>query len=368
MKKNKILYIVSNLRRTGPVNQLLNIIQNLDRSYFECSVLTLSPEPGDCKNSRLNDYLSNGIQVESLNLTRLGTIFFSNKKVKGYIANYQPDIIQTQGVRADNLICYINSPAHWITTSRNFPIEDYPAKFGYLKGTLMAYKHMKVLAKCESLVSCSSSIAEKLLSSNIKSLVISNGVKEPNLQVTDRVLKKPIRFVSIGSLIKRKNMKYILMFARELQELGIESNITILGEGPLLAELSLSAPDNIKFVGNVDNVDEYLINSDLFISSSLSEGLPNTVLEAISYGVPVILSDIPPHREITECLDNNSYIHFSLSSSPKVLACKVSESLTILEQSSNKELAYKAQKIFGAKAMSKNYQKLYKECISGSKL
>ena len=55
---------------------------------------------------------------------------------------------------------------------------------------------------------------------------------------------------------------------------------------------------NISFHGTVPNIDDYLIAADLFISSSKSEGLPNSVLEALAWGVPVILSDIPAHREI----------------------------------------------------------------------
>ena len=47
-------------------------------------------------------------------------------------------------------------------------------------------------------------------------------------------------------------------------------------------------------------VKDYLQAADIFISTAVSEGLPNTVLEALSSGLPCILSDIGPHREIIE--------------------------------------------------------------------
>ena len=49
--------------------------------------------------------------------------------------------------------------------------------------------------------------------------------------------------------------------------------------------------------------------SDVFVSSSESEGLPNGVLEALASGIPVMLSNIPQHLEILEEVNNvgNTY-------------------------------------------------------------
>lgn len=52
-----------------------------------------------------------------------------------------------------------------------------------------------------------------------------------------------------------------------------------------------------------DDVFRAYARSDLFVSASHGEGLPIAVMEAMAAGLPVVLSDIPPHREVVDGLD-----------------------------------------------------------------
>jgi glycosyltransferase involved in cell wall biosynthesis len=75
------------------------------------------------------------------------------------------------------------------------------------------------------------------------------------------------------------------------------------GEGVLQPEVKNLIHDNrlsglISLQGYVTNVWSWMKGADVFISLSLTEGQPNAVLEAIACGCPVVLSDIPAHREI----------------------------------------------------------------------
>lgn len=88
------------------------------------------------------------------------------------------------------------------------------------------------------------------------------------------------------------------------------SRLVYIGDGPLRESLLKQGrgadPENqIEFPGLIprEKVFEYLLNADLFISTSRGEGLPVSVLEAMACRCPVLLSDIPPHREIAEGMD-----------------------------------------------------------------
>ena len=104
-------------------------------------------------------------------------------------------------------------------------------------------------------------------------------------------------YVVVGSILPRKNVSMILNTF--MNDSIPNSLLLIVGEGAQLEEFKqkYSSP-NIRFLGQQNNPLPYLQASDYFISASFSEGLPNTVLESISCGIPVILSNIEPHKEI----------------------------------------------------------------------
>lgn len=88
------------------------------------------------------------------------------------------------------------------------------------------------------------------------------------------------------------------------------SRMTFVGTGSLEAELgaairSAGLEDRVELTGLVPRDEVFLrcVDSDLFVSASLGEGLPVGVIEAMAAGCPVVLSDIPPHREVADGVD-----------------------------------------------------------------
>jgi glycosyltransferase involved in cell wall biosynthesis len=114
--------------------------------------------------------------------------------------------------------------------------------------------------------------------------------------------------VATVGLIKIKNPFTVFEAFRQSHDQA--SKLTFIGEGnlrPLLAQKidKSGLQKQVKLTGLVerDTVFEHFVQADLFISASWGEGLPVAVLEAMACGCPVLLSDIPPHREIAEGVD-----------------------------------------------------------------
>ena len=91
---------------------------------------------------------------------------------------------------------------------------------------------------------------------------------------------------------------------------GDRSRLKFVGAGSMHAQLvdetvAAGLENRVELTGLIprDEVFVRLARTDLFVSASHGEGLPVAVIEAMATGCPVVLSDIPPHRELAEGVD-----------------------------------------------------------------
>jgi len=370
--KRKILYIVSTLKNTGPTNQLYNIIRFIDKNIFSPSILTLSPEPID---SRIEEFKQLGIKVDSLNLSRFAGIMRGNSKLREYVISNNPDIIHTQGFRPDVMSDKVLRDYNVINTIRNYPFDDYPMKFGNLKGKIMANRHIKAIGRSKNAVACSMSLSEIFYKKHsLKLNFIQNGVNRELYSVPSNEEKKEIReklgipqdkkvFISVGSLISRKDPLTLVKGFLASEAAGNNSLLFIIGEGPLKADIKNIAKDNNHVIlkGQIANVSEYLKAADYFISVSLSEGLPNTVLEAMSSGLPVCLSQISPHMEILNY--NNDAGLITNIKDYKMLSSNINKLLNKEYHRMSKAASDIIENHLSSKIMSQRYQRYYWEIL-----
>jgi glycosyltransferase involved in cell wall biosynthesis len=114
--------------------------------------------------------------------------------------------------------------------------------------------------------------------------------------------------VSVGRLEKVKDPFSLLAAFRVIGDDG--SRLTYIGGGSLETQLAgeiraSRLQDRVQLTGLIprDEVFVRCADADLFVSTSHGEGLPVAVLEVMATGCPVVLSDIPPHRELAEGAD-----------------------------------------------------------------
>lgn len=106
-----------------------------------------------------------------------------------------------------------------------------------------------------------------------------------------------------GRLHKEKN---VIMLLDALIQVAIERtdcHVSMFGTGPLEDVLrrkiqQTKMDERIKLRGYVRDLSTWMGRSDICVSISEFEGNPNVVLEAAAHGCPLVLSDIPAHREI----------------------------------------------------------------------
>ncbi|MBN2790212.1 MAG: glycosyltransferase family 4 protein [Candidatus Delongbacteria bacterium] len=371
MKKIKIVYIVSTLKNCGPVQVLLSIVKNLDKKLFDVFIITLSKEP---QHSLIDEFVKEGSDVSQVKLSRLKGIFFLKRNTSKIINNINPDLIHSHGIRSDYLCSIFSKKYSTVSTIHNFPNKDYLLRYGKFLGNIMLYFHMKILKKISQPVSISKSISKHLKNRySLNTSVVYNGIDSKKffsiplsakLKLRDK-LKIPadrVVFLSVGHLTQLKDP---ITTIKAFMISEVEKSLLIfVGDGELLEECKTlsNSSDNIKFVGRQTNVEDYYQASDVFISSSLTEGFGLVVTEAISCGLFCILSDIPAFEEILTYFNKSDVGVLFKNNDSVALSNKLKQAIELLHNKTDCSQIIKVH--FSSQAMSDKYSELYQSMIN----
>jgi glycosyltransferase involved in cell wall biosynthesis len=134
--------------------------------------------------------------------------------------------------------------------------------------------------------------------------LVTEKAAEPLLDQYQALFESRPVLITAGRLIQQKGQWHLIRAFSEVAKEHPTATLIILGEGeyrPQLEQLINDAglSENVHLIGNQPNVYQFLSRADLFVFSSLWEGMPNTMLEALSVGLPIISTDcVSGPREI----------------------------------------------------------------------
>lgn len=319
MKKIKILYTINFIKKGGPSNVLLNIIKNIDRDKYDINILTIIDQ-NDI--SIINSLKSEGINIIEFKMKKkISDVFKYGKQVINEINKINPDIIHTHGIVTSILIATNKVKGYKITTIHNNIYEDYAHTYGKIKGNIIAYIHLNALKKFDQIICCSKTSYDVIKNKFKNISYIRNGIdmdykKDKNIirnKIRDELCidNQEIVFVYVGVIIERKRVVELVKLFKENAEEN--ETLLIIGEGDLLNKAKLYESERIRFLGFKDNVADYLAAADIYTSNSKSEGFSISIIEALEFGLPLLVSDIVSHKECFE-IDKNYYIgeHFNM--------------------------------------------------------
>jgi glycosyltransferase involved in cell wall biosynthesis len=128
--------------------------------------------------------------------------------------------------------------------------------------------------------------------------VVENGVELPAAsRVRERLPGEPLRVVAVGNLYPVKNHGVLIRAVAILAESGVNVEIDILGRGKEEAALRSLASEmkvdgRARLCGFRSDVPAFLARAHVFASSSLSEAMPLSFLEAMGHALPVVASRV----------------------------------------------------------------------------
>ena len=150
-----------------------------------------------------------------------------------------------------------------------------------------------------------------------KIIHLPNGVEINNNYVKKEINKNKFSVLFIGRLEKIKNISYLLKNWKKFSDVNSHSELLIIGDGNEQDNLKnisqdLGLVNKVKFMGKL-NSEEILLSlnkSDVFVLPSLSEGISNSLLEAMSFGL-VPVSNVEGNINVVQ--DHKSGLLFDLN-------------------------------------------------------
>ncbi len=131
--------------------------------------------------------------------------------------------------------------------------------------------------------------------------VIHNSIQVPHMENIKKSVDE-IRIISVCRFVPPKDFRTALNSFKRLTEKNRNKNLKYLlaGWGPMEGEIRAMARDlgldNVEIFINPPGIQELLKSGDIYLSTSLFEGLSNSIMEAMAAGLPVVATDVGDSR------------------------------------------------------------------------
>jgi glycosyltransferase involved in cell wall biosynthesis len=196
---------------------------------------------------------------------------------------------------------------------------------------------------------------------------IYNGAWPANIQAAPQP-KKGFTLLHVGRLAPLKDHATLLQAVALTRMHHPDVQLWIVGDGPLEASLrkltnDLRLNESVTFFGEQGEVSPFLLAADLFVSSSLTEGLPVSLLEAMSVGLPAVVTDVGGMGEIARL---SGAVTLVPSSDPEGMARALCEAVAGKQELHKmKNLASRCyEQYFRPERMLDDYMSLYNGFVS----
>ncbi len=314
------------MSKGGAETQLLKIASFLQSKHHKVLIISLKPIDefnGDIRKAGL----------EALFLRNWSRYPFSNiKLLYGTIKKFRPDVVIAFMFIAIIFarLLKLRLKFKLISTIR---ISVIPKKW-YMPFKLTDGLDDAVVYN--SFASMTNFEKQKLVSK--RGIVIHNGISLPEqIRIDREFVNGSFKWICIGHF--RWNKDYLTLFKAIALLKHKKFTVDIIGDlnGELWPKKTieeLNIQDHVNIIGFKKEAHSFLAQSDAFVLSSFSEGMPNAILEAMAYARPTVVTDIDGNHELMEtaqcgllCEKQNE--HDMASNMLKIMNMPISERLAL---------------------------------------
>ena len=297
------------------VHNFLSYISNFQRNYCE-KILLIGVTTDKTQLGKISFIENNGIKIDFIPVVYRNSELYSVKKslrlefTKGLFKYYR--IIP----HGKNVLHYIHTPEAFLQIKIMHPFDkvvvfSHGSFFNMVKG-FRFYKDNKfvcylfnsfikwMIKHANLIFVLDQDSLNQYLEYNQNVIKVDNSIVLPNFTIQNKQKHSPLRLLFVGRLSKVKRIDEII---RAVDICNEDIIFNIVGDGEEREYLqSIKCSKRIKFSGALkpEDVKEEMNNSDILIMNSILEGKPMTIIEAMSFGLPIITTDVGGISELVD--------------------------------------------------------------------
>lgn len=315
---NKILnvaYFCITIERGGLERLLLQICSEFIENYSDIKPVVIVFRKTE--SDLTNDFIKAGIKLSFLDINESNFNYKNFLTILNWLKISKPDIVHTHSsYKMDMFILLAASIAginkRYCTIHNMDQRKSLKPFISYRISSILSTKIIAVSQSAKDFYE-----KNRFYGSN-KMIVIYNcsGFKVNKVEPRSRGLSinNTIKLVNIGSLRIQKGQIFLIKALKILEESGLKFTLDLYGADRfdygeiIFNEISKLNLSMVNYKGETDQVENVLLNSDILVASSIREAMPLVVLEALSAGIPIVATDILPHREILDPISSKILI------------------------------------------------------------
>jgi len=296
----RIVHLAANLEVGGLERQVIELAYQQIQSGHETSIYCLMEEGALACEAR-----SRGIPVVSFDKPA-GLSCFTAKRLTVQLLRDGPHVLHTHNAVVHHygvVAATLARIPRVINTQHGTATLMQDRRLARIFSATMPWTDAVVMVS-EKVRSC---LVRKAGIPSRKTRVITNGILLPafqNFRANPGSQRPKIRFGTVGRLAAVKDHRTLIQAFRDVLKAIPCAELHIAGDGPLRTELSsqiaaLGLSAKIHLHGSRNDIGNFLSDLDIFVLSSLSEGVPMALLEASAVGLPVVSTNVGGIPEVS---------------------------------------------------------------------